>query len=86
MVKEVIMPKMGQTMEAGTIIEWYFKEGDTVKKGEPIFKFESDKAALEAEAPASGTLLKILRHPGEIVPILEVVGLIGEPGEDISRY
>lgn len=86
MVKEVIMPKMGQTMEAGTIIEWYFKEGDTVKKGEPIFKFESDKAALEAEAPASGTLLKILRHPGETVPILEVVGLIGEPGEDISRY
>jgi len=86
MAKEVIMPKMGQTMEAGTIIEWYVKEGDTVKKGEPIFKFESDKAALEAEAPASGTLLKILRHPGETVPILEVVGIIGEPGEDISRY
>lgn len=86
MAKEVIMPKMGQTMEAGTIIEWYVKEGDTVKKGEPIFKFESDKAALEAEAPASGTLLKILRHPGETVPILEVVGIIGEPGEDISRF
>ncbi len=86
MAKEVIMPKMGQTMEAGTIIEWYVKEGDTVKKGEPIFKFESDKAALEAEAPASGTVLKILHHPGETVPILEVVAVIGEPGEDISRF
>ncbi len=86
MAKEVIMPKMGQTMEAGTIIEWYVKEGDVVKKGDPIFKFESDKAALEAEAPASGTVLKILRQPGESVPILEVVALIGEPGEDISKY
>lgn len=86
MAKEVIMPKMGQTMEEGIIVEWYVKEGDSVRKGDPIFKFESDKAALDAEAPASGTVLKILRGAGETVPILEVVALIGEPEEDISAY
>lgn len=86
MVKEIIMPKLGQTMEEGKIIEWFVKEGDQVKKGDPIFKFESDKAALEAESPATGTVLKILKHPGQTVPILTPVGLIGEPGEDISQY
>jgi len=86
MAKEAIMPKMGQTMEEGTIVEWFVQEGDQVKRGDPLFKFESDKAALEAEAPASGTLLKILRSAGEAVPILEIVALIGEPGEDISDY
>lgn len=86
MAKEAIMPKMGQTMEEGTIVEWFVQEGDEVKKGDPLFKFESDKAALEAESPASGTLLKILHGAGSQVPILEVVALIGQPGEDISRY
>ena len=86
MAKEAIMPKMGQTMEEGTIVEWFVQEGDQVKKGDSLFKFESDKAALEAESPASGTLLKILRGAGEEVPILEIVALIGEPGEDISDY
>ena len=86
MAKEVIMPKMGQTMEEGTIVEWFVKEGDQVKKGDPLFKFESDKAALDAESPANGAVLKILHSAGTEVPILEVVALIGEPGEDISSY
>jgi pyruvate dehydrogenase E2 component (dihydrolipoamide acetyltransferase) len=86
MAKEAIMPKMGQTMEEGTIVEWFVKEGDQVKKGDPLFKFESDKAALDAESPANGAVLKILHNAGAVVPILEVVALIGEPGEDISSY
>ena len=86
MAKEAIMPKMGQTMEEGIIVEWFVKEGDQVKKGDPLFKFESDKAALDAESPASGTVLKILHDAGAEVPILEIVAVIGDPGEDISSY
>ena len=42
MATEVIMPKMGQTMEEGTILEWYKAEGQAVAKGEPLFQVESD--------------------------------------------
>ena len=58
MVVEVILPKLGQTMEEGVILEWYKKEGDAVKKGEALLQVESDKAALDSEAPGSGILRK----------------------------
>ncbi len=84
MASKVIMPKLGQTMEEGTIVEWLKKEGDPVKKGETLFQVESDKAVLEAEAKESGVLLKILVGKGVKVPVLTPVGVIGQPNEDIS--
>ena len=86
MAYEVILPKLGQTMEEGTILEWYKQEGEAVKRGEPLFQLESDKAALDAEAGRSGTLLRILHGVGAKVPVLTVVALIGDPSEDISSY
>lgn len=86
MAVEVIMPKLGQTMEEGVILEWYKKEGDPVKRGEPLFQLESDKAALDAEAPGSGVLRKIFYNVGAKVPVLAVVALIARPDEDISSY
>ena len=83
---KVIMPKLGQTMEEGTILEWYKKEGDTVKRGEPLFQLESDKAALDAESPRSGVLKRILVESGQSIPVLSVVALIGEADEDVSGY
>ena len=74
MVTEVILPKLGQTMEEGTILEWFKKEGDAVKKGEALFQVESDKAVLDSEAPGSGILLKILYPAGSKVPVLVTVG------------
>lgn len=84
MASKVILPKLGQTMEEGTIVEWLKKEGDPVKKGETLFQVESDKAVLEAEAKESGVLLKILVGKGVKVPVLTPVGIIGQPNEDIS--
>ena len=86
MAREVIMPKLGQTMEEGTILEWYKRVGDRVRRSEPIFQLESDKAVLDSEAPGSGTLLKILYDVGETIPVLSVVALIGDPDEDVSGY
>jgi len=86
MAYEVILPKLGETLEEGTILEWYKKEGDAVKRGEPLFQVESYKAAQDVEASRSGTLLKILHGAGSNLPVLTVLALIGEPGEDISSY
>jgi pyruvate dehydrogenase E2 component (dihydrolipoamide acetyltransferase) len=87
MATEVILPKLGQTMEEGTIIEWYKREGDEVKRGEVLFTVESDKATLEAESPGRGILRKILTPAGSTVPVLTVVGIITRSeDEDISTY
>ena len=87
MVREVILPKLGQTMEEGTIVEWLKQEGNPIQRGEVLFTTESDKATLEVEAPARGFLRKILVPTGETVPVLTVVALMTRtPDEDISGY
>jgi pyruvate dehydrogenase E2 component (dihydrolipoamide acetyltransferase) len=86
-IKEVILPKLGQTMEFGTIVEWLKQEGDPVQRGEVLFIVESDKATLEVESPAKGYLRKILTPAGEERPVLTPVALITKTlDEDISGY
>jgi pyruvate/2-oxoglutarate dehydrogenase complex dihydrolipoamide acyltransferase (E2) component len=82
---EVIMPKLGLMMEAGTIGRWLKKEGDPVKAGECLLEVESDKTTVEVEAVHTGTLLRILREAGAEVPVTEVIGWIGEPGEQVPK-
>ena len=84
MATEVIMPVLGMTMESGIIVEWMKKEGDSVTEGEVLFNVETDKSVMEVEARAAGTLLKILHGPGDEVPIQQVIGYIGSPGETIA--
>jgi pyruvate dehydrogenase E2 component (dihydrolipoamide acetyltransferase) len=87
MATEVILPKLGQTMEEGTIVEWLKQEGEEVQRGEVLFTVESDKATLEAESPARGYLRKILAPAGETVPVLTTVGIVTRTlDEDISRF
>lgn len=82
MATEVILPKLGQTMEEGTIVEWFKEEGDEVARGEILFTVESDKATLEAESPGRGFLRKILVPVGETVPVLTVVGVITRTADE----
>jgi len=84
MAHKVIMPKQGLLMTEGTITKWLKKEGESVTAGEPLFEMETDKLTITIDAQDSGTLLKIVRGEGEIVPITETIAIIGEPGEDIS--
>ncbi len=87
MVRDVILPKLGQTMEQGTIVEWLKEEGDPIDRGEVLFTVESDKATLEVEAPTRGFLRKILVPAGESARVLTPVALITrEPDEDLSGY
>jgi len=82
---EVIMPKLGLTMESGKIEKWHKKEGDKVKAGEVLFEVMTDKVTIEVESYNSGILRKILRVEGEDVPVTEVVAYIGEEDEEIPQ-
>jgi len=82
-MKNVEMPKMGDTMEEGKILHWIKQEGDTVKKGEPLAEVETDKVNIEIEAFASGTLRKILVSEGNSAPIGAPIALIGTPDEPL---
>ncbi len=87
MITEVILPVLGETMNEGTIVEWLKAEGSPVQRGEVLFTLESDKATLEAEAPATGFLRKILVPPGQTVPVLTVIGLITKTAdEELEGY
>ena len=83
MATEVLMPKMGLTMTEGTIEEWKFKEGDTVKKGDILFSVATDKLTNDVECDADGILLKILLPEGETGPCKSVIAYIGEAGEAV---
>ncbi|RJS80151.1 2-oxo acid dehydrogenase subunit E2 [Candidatus Bathyarchaeota archaeon] len=85
MVVEVIMPKLGQTMEKGKIVKWLKKEGERVEKGEPLLEIETDKTTLEVEARGSGILRKILAREGEVVPVTKTIGYIAEEGEPLPE-
>jgi len=80
---EVIMPKLGLTMESGRIEKWHKKEGDKVKAWEVLFEVMTDKVSIEVESYNSGILRKILKAEGEEVPVTEVVAYIGEENEEI---
>lgn len=80
---EVIMPKMGDAMEEGVLIEWLKAEGDTVREGEAIGTIQTDKATVELEAPGSGTLSGILVQPGESVPVGRPIAALLAPGESL---
>ncbi len=77
MITEVIMPKLGETMEEGYLLKWFRKEGEKVDKGEPLFEVMSDKTNFEVEAVKDGYLRKILIEPGEEpIPVTKVIGYL----------
>jgi pyruvate/2-oxoglutarate dehydrogenase complex dihydrolipoamide acyltransferase (E2) component len=78
MTTKVNLPKWGMGLEEGTVVQWLKAEGDRVKKGEPIVEIETAKATQEVEAPASGTLVKILVAVGETTAVNTEIGVIEE--------
>lgn len=82
-MQEIRLPQLGQSVEEASIVEWFKQEGDRIEKGERVFSVQTDKAEIEVEAEASGTLRKILVAPDVFVPVLTVVALVGEPDEPL---
>ncbi|MCM8772485.1 MAG: 2-oxo acid dehydrogenase subunit E2 [Candidatus Omnitrophica bacterium] len=86
MKREIIMPKLGETMEEGYIVSWRKNEGDRVEKGEILFEVMSDKTNFEVESPYSGYLRKILYQAGDQpIPVTTVIAYITDtPDEPIE--
>lgn len=75
MSTEIILPKLGFSMNEGTIAEWMVADGASVTEGQALYALESDKSVEEIPAPASGTL-KILKEQGELCAVGTVIGTL----------
>ena len=80
----VTMPKLGLTMNSGSVSEWKKKEGDAVNKGEILFIAATDKLTFDVESPEEGFLLAIIVNINEEVSVGSPLAVIGEKGEDYS--
>lgn len=73
---EVIMPVLGMIQDTGKIVRWLIKEGQSVKKGQPLLEVETDKAVVEIESPADGFLGNIQAQVGLEIPVGQVIAVI----------
>jgi pyruvate dehydrogenase E2 component (dihydrolipoamide acetyltransferase) len=69
MERTITMPKLGMTMEEGTVLNWFYKEGDWVEKDEALVEVMTDKVNLEVESPFTGRLVHILAQEGDVLPV-----------------
>ena len=81
MATNVILPALGIAQDSGKIIQWYKVEGEHVIQGEPLVEIETDKAAVDLEAPTSGILAQVSAEAGDEVPVAQVIAVILAPGE-----
>jgi pyruvate dehydrogenase E2 component (dihydrolipoamide acetyltransferase) len=84
-VPEVIMPKMGDAMEEGTLVKWLKSEGEEVSEGDAIAEIETDKVTLELEAENSGTLAQLIADEGQDIPVGEAIAFIQGEGEEVPE-
>ncbi len=84
MATPVVMPKLGNSVESSIIVGWKKRPGDVVTAGETLLEVETDKATVDVEAPASGTLLAIYFNAGADVPVMTAIAAIGQPGESTA--
>jgi pyruvate dehydrogenase E2 component (dihydrolipoamide acetyltransferase) len=84
MAVEVILPRVDMDMAAGKISKWHVKDGDRVAKGAALFEIETDKAAMEIDAPADGILRNIVVPEGGTAPVGSAVAYIYAEGEAVT--
>jgi pyruvate dehydrogenase E2 component (dihydrolipoamide acetyltransferase) len=82
MAVDVVMPRLSDSMEEGTILQWLKAVGDEVKRGDELVEIETDKANMTYEATDEGVLLEIVADEGDTLPIGEVIARIGAEGEE----
>jgi dihydrolipoamide dehydrogenase len=81
----VVMPKLGFNMDEGKLTTWYKKEGESVKKSEPLFEIETDKTAIDVEATQDGIVRAQFITEGETVPVILPIAIIADANEDIAE-
>ncbi len=79
----VVMPALEMAQETGKLISWLKKEGDPVRKGEPLLEIETDKAVMEIESPGEGVLGGVKAEAGAEIPVGQTIAWILNPGEAV---
>ncbi len=79
---DVVMPRLSDSMEEGTILHWIKSVGDQVSVGDELVEIETDKANMVYESDAAGTLIELVADEGETLPIGGVIARVGEAGEE----
>ena len=74
-MKNIILPRLGETMEEGTIRKWLITENDNFTRGQIIVEIESDKTTIELPALQDGILKKIIKNNGDIAKIGETIAI-----------
>ena len=80
MIIDVVMPKMGESITEGTILEWYKKVGDSIEKDETLLEIGTDKVDSEIPSPASGVIEEILAEPNDVIDVGKVIARINSNG------
>jgi pyruvate dehydrogenase E2 component (dihydrolipoamide acetyltransferase) len=81
MAADIVMPRLSDSMEEGTILRWLKSVGDAVKRGDELVEIETDKANMVYEATDEGTLIEVLAQEGDTLPIGEIIARVGAAGE-----
>ena len=82
MAELVRLPKMSDTITEGVIVKWNYKVGDAVKSGDILAEVETDKATMDMEVYAKGTILHFTVEEGGTIPVDGVIAVVGKEGED----
>jgi pyruvate dehydrogenase E2 component (dihydrolipoamide acetyltransferase) len=83
-MSEIVMPRLSDSMEEGTILTWLKRVGDEVAVGDELVEIETDKANMAYESDVAGTLTEILAQEGETLPIGSPIAVVGDAGEAAS--
>ena len=81
MIIDVVMPKMGESIVEGTILEWKKNVGDKIEKDQIILEISTDKVDSEIPSPVEGTILKILYEKGDVVEVGAAIAIVGDSNE-----
>jgi pyruvate dehydrogenase E2 component (dihydrolipoamide acetyltransferase) len=80
----LMLPRLGQTMEAGTIVTWFVQEGQAYEVGDPLYEVETEKNQVEVEAKLPGTIARLAVAEDEQVPVGTLLAVVADPGEQLS--
>src|SRR6476661_8288103 len=81
MATDVLMPRLSDSMEEGTVLKWLVAKGGAVRRGEPLVEIETDKANMTYEADTDGVLVEILAKEGDTLEVGQPIARIGAEGE-----
>jgi pyruvate dehydrogenase E2 component (dihydrolipoamide acetyltransferase) len=82
-MSEIVMPRLSDTMEEGTILRWLIADGEPVRRGQELVEIETDKATMSYESDQDG-VLQIVAPEGDTLAVGELIARVGAPGEDGS--